>query len=172
MPVTPQTPPVTTPVLERITQNIVETLQTITTENGYSVDATVSQPNPGVGYPDKDGAIMVGTGEADVEAPPQQYVQWLQHFDILTLVSISEKAADPNLETLRNKRWAEIVWALAHDSDGNRHQTTRGGLAEDTLVLGATISPAQPDAHEAAIIVHIAVRYRTPLNNPFASIYD
>lgn len=172
MPITPQTPPTTTPVLERITQNIVGTLQTITVANSYSVDATVFQPNPGIGNVEQDGATLVVVGDADIEAPPQQYSQWLQNFTIYSLVICSENAADANIDTLRNMRRAEIEWTLAHDSDGTRAQTTRGGLAEDTLILAATIPPVDEDAHSGLVIVHIAVRYRTPRNNPFASIYD
>jgi len=174
MTISAQTPPTTDPVLERITQNIIGTLQTITIANGYSVDATIIQPNPGVGNPEKDGTILFVTGDASEETTgPETYNQWLQQFDVATLIVVSENAADPNIETLRNLRRAEIEWALTYDPvPSSRPNGTRGGLTEDTLIMAATVVDCPPDSHEAVLIVHIGVRYRTPYNNPFASIYD
>jgi hypothetical protein len=171
MPIVAQSPPATTPALERIAQHIVDSLKTITIENGYSVDANVLRPNPGVGDSAQDGTMVVIVGDATIEAPPQMHLQWLQTFRIHGLVVLSEKAADPTIDTLLIQRISEVVWCLTHDSDGTREQTTRGGLAQDTIFQGVTVD-MDPTGHDAEFMIDIGVRYRTLDNNPFASSSD
>jgi hypothetical protein len=171
MPIVAQTPPATTPALERITQHIVDSLATITVANGYSVDAEVKRPNPGVGDGAKDGTLVVIVGGATIQDPPQMLLQWEQSFSIHGQVEVSENAADPTIDTLLIKRVSEVIWCLTHDSDGTREQTTRGGLAQDTKFVGLEVY-ADPNAHDAEFVVEITVQYRTALNNPFASSTD
>lgn len=171
MPIVAQTPPATTPALERITQHIVDSLATITLDNGYSVDAEVKRPNPGLGTSARDGLLIVVVGDAVIQEPPQMLLQWEQTFLVLGFVELSGNAADPTIDTLLIKRAAEVVWCLTHDSDGTREQTTRGGLAQDTKFNSLEIY-GDTNSHSAEFVITLTVQYRTPVNNPFASSSD
>jgi hypothetical protein len=173
MPIVAQTPPVTTPVIERITQHIVDSLETMTIANGYSKNAVVQQPNPGIGNSLIDGRVIVVMGDAtEQDDRPMHYKEWVQEFLIVAECRQSEDAVSRNIDTLRNLRRSEIEWCLTHDSDGTREQTTRGGLAQDTLLWEPIIVPVPPNAHEGQIVVRVGVLYRTLYNNPFASSSD
>lgn len=175
MPITPQQPPTDTPVLERITQNIIDTLATIMKENGYSVDAKVKKINPGVGDSTFDGQILVALGDLKIEGDrPETSNQFRQEFLICCDVKLSELAGDPDLERLRTLRRAEIEWALTTEafSSGDRPNQTRGGLAEDTILTGITLPAIDPSSHETFAVLHFEVLYRTQFNNPFKSTHE
>jgi hypothetical protein len=175
MSVTPQTPPTTTPVLERITANIIETLQTITVQNGYSFNANVVQLSPAIGDTGSDGLIVVALADpSEDESRPQTQNQYRQVFMVACLCAVSEQAADPNLERVRTHRRAEIEWCLTHEGQfgGDRPNQTRGGLAEDTTLAAIILPNIEPGQYSAFAELHFEVLYKVQINNPFASVYD
>jgi hypothetical protein len=68
---------------------------------------------------------------------------------------------DTRLATLE----ADVAKALTVD-------TTRGRLAEDTIIEVPHIEPAEPDAKTGSILCEFTVKYRTKYNAPYASVYD
>jgi hypothetical protein len=154
-----------TPVAERITREICDTLEGVTTAAGYFLTLAVERPNPTAGnrVGDAKAVVVPGTPTPD-ETQPIGHTAWVRPYSIVVTVQDREDS-DEAIDTKLEFALADVTRALAEDH-------TRGGLAWDTTFEEPELSPLAFNAHTAQVTVNINVRYRTRLNNPFSSSFE
>ena len=158
----PTAPTQTLSVLEQIMVNIVATLKTVTTSNGYSNTLSVSRPNASGTNPVVDMAAVVLQGEAtrDFECP-QNLMQWEQKVSVVAMI-VNPEGSSASLDTRRNSICADIQLALCQPSSFNR-----GGLAVDTVMEAPEYETLPATASAGAVAVNFTVKYRTQYNQPY-----
>ncbi len=148
-------------VRERILQNIKETLECITKEAGYNFDfspQTVQRwsmhGNRMVELP----AVVVSPGDEDESSLPNPFQECVLAV-YLDVFFVTDESDAVSTDTYLNRLQGDIKKAIIQD-------TTRGGEALDTRVLGTTpfeTTEAQP---YAGIIIELRIRYRHRRSDP------
>ena len=156
------------PIIEQILLDVVETVNGITTDNGYQQDLTAVRPtrldldDEG---PGDDGTVVVVHSDPEPDAehsnagnPARQ--AWSLGLVLVAYVIPSDAAATP-IDTLINRVRADIEKALQVDP-------TRGGLAVWTRPAGSQ-KFIQEGGATTGVAVFADVLYRTPANDPYAN---
>jgi len=147
------------PILEQITQNVVDTLSQVTTAAGYHCDLIVYRPDKG-GTPTDEGDVAVIIGEETIEDDQNtQMVQYLQEYIFAASTVLPEGSPEPPDRQNAIKK-ADIYAALRKD-------ITRGGWAHDTL--DESPEGRSSETTNDGIVCRAWVRYRTMLNDPFTA---
>ena len=155
-------PQTVTPVLSRITADVVSTLEQVNTTS-YSLNLHVTEPDAVTGTETKDGRCVVTLGGVTrvEEGVPLHFTKYVQAYD---LTIRSESNTTPISELLAIAA-ADVTRAIAAD-------ITRGGLAEDTIIEAPSFEYASKEANSGVVVVPISVHYQTYYNNPFRSRYE
>src|SRR5438046_579581 len=100
------------PILERIAQNLEDTLRTVTVNSGYPLDLTVERANPGVGNRDRNNlAVIVQGNPTAADSLSQAHDGWNVPFQIVCSAIEPEDSTVP-IDTSLNRLWAAVVFAL------------------------------------------------------------
>lgn len=158
-------PQTVTPVLSRITADVVSTLQDVDTTS-YSLTLHVTEPDAVTGTETKDGRCVVTLGGVTrvEEGVPQAMTKYIQSYD-LTIVRIRSESNTTPISELLALAAADVTRAIAED-------ITRGGLAEDTIIEAPSFEYASKEANSGVVVVPVLVHYQTYYNNPFRSRYE
>lgn len=150
------------PVVERIAQNIVNTLRELTTAAGIYANATVDRPNPALPHDFKDYRLLVvqENEEEDEEAGTADGLLGLiQPFRIVCDAVLPE-TAQTAIDTVLNRIKADVQKKLREDPQ-------RGGLAWDTVLRPAEMDDTTENARSGTVNVVVAVRYRVLEDDPY-----
>ena len=152
-------------VRERILQNIKTTIEGVTIANGYTFDFTPEtvqrwsmHGNRMVNMP----MVVISPGDEDESSSPNPFEECLMSIFLDIFFVNNEDDVIPT-DTYLNRLQGDIKKAILVDS-------TRGGDAIDTDVLGTTpfeTTEAQP---YAGIIIEVRIRYRHLRNDPTIKI--
>lgn len=156
------------PILTRIVDDMVETLEGVSAAAGDDRTLTVERPKQSTGNTRRDGLAVVHRGSpkmVDTDDPDggsaYNFVTWLQPFAVvLTVVEseTSETSVDERLDTIR----ADVERALLEDG-------TRGGLAIDTRLGDPEYpEPDKPNSNVGEVWVVFIVQYRTRYGDPYS----
>lgn len=147
------------PIVEKIAQNMFDTLRLISTANGYENDVTVERSKQH-GNDLTDRKLVLAQDEASkTPEPPQAHVGWQQPFWIHCTVMESESSAvaiDTRINTIR----ADVEKVLRVDP-------TRGNLAVDTIIADPVLVGDETTDSVTGIVVQAVVQYRTLENDPY-----
>ncbi|HEV7297757.1 MAG TPA: hypothetical protein VGN72_00205 [Tepidisphaeraceae bacterium] len=144
-------------VLERISENVLTSLQAITTENGYEIKLDVHRAKA-VNEPRHLKSIIHQLSPVeDEESSVMGYSGWLQPYAVVTYVIPLDDDETP-IDTYNNQVAMALHKALAAD-------TTRGGLAIDTLIRPMLYFPPVQGEYAGTTAI-FDVRYRHILDHP------
>lgn len=150
------------PVLERIAQNLLEALKTVTVSMGDSGDLDVVRPNPVLPAQLKSyrATLTQEDPELDEEGDcPQGLLQWWGNFAVIVDVVLPEDVQTP-IDTVLNRVCADIQRAFRTDP-------LRGDLALDTKIKAPEFAPIEPAARSGTVVVRCRVWYRTLEDDPY-----
>jgi hypothetical protein len=144
-------------VLERIAQNVLTTLQNVTTSNGY--DYTISPERLKASTTESHlKAVLAQLPPDESDDAPIGTDQWKQSFSIVVYVMPTEDDTTP-IDTYNNAVYAAIYKELMRDY-------TRGGLALNTIIKPVVHMPPL-DGSPPGIVFFFDVIYRHAIDNPF-----
>jgi len=157
-----------TPRVELIAQNIATTLATITTDNGYNQDVTVTRPamNNANTVRGDDHLVLVFRDAERTENPPHGRMEWRQGFSVGIIKRLDGDDTTPIDQQFLTVA-ADVMKALRTDY---KRGTDSGGnpLAIQTDMVGLAWDIAeQGDIN--SLSVDFIVQYRTDENDPFAA---
>lgn len=152
-------------VLDRITANVVSTVEKVRTTAGYSCDLHVEQPNGPTGVRSRDGGcvVVVGSSERETADCPSHFSEWHQRYDLIC-TRIRPEANTTHISEYLAKVAADVVRAMNVD-------ITRGGLAHDTWIESPETDYIGSEANSGVVTVPVTVHYRTYFNDPHRSAY-
>jgi hypothetical protein len=144
------------PIVDLITDNLLTTLQGVTTVAGYHYTLTVAHHDKieGDAPADKLCILYRGDTESELDEAPQGCQQWRQAYSLVCYAfatQASPDAPDEKASTIG----ADVCKALQVDY-------TRGGYAFDTI-----IDVPELLAGGNGIIINFACRYQTRFSDPF-----
>lgn len=148
------------PVCERITRNVIETLQNVSVQNGYTVDLSVQRARP-QGNPPAHLLAVVCEGDDEEQGDDEADIgsaAWIRPYEVVVYVFASALASEDLYGQIINCIRSDIHKALRVD-------VTRGGWALNTMIRGAMEFSTATDA--AGILVMFDVLYRHDLDNPY-----
>lgn len=145
--------------LESIAKNVLTTLQTITTANGYPHTLEVARGKK-INLPAHLRAYVFQLPPDDVEPSPINAEDWYQEFAVVVYVIPTEDDSVP-VDEYNNAVQASIHKALMTDY-------TRGGYAINTIIRPTLFFPPE-DGELAGITFLFRVHYRHKLDDPFLS---
>ncbi len=146
-------------VLEKISQNVLTTLQNVTTANGY--DYTISPIRAGlVSSPNHLEALIYQVSPEQPSDGPARLEEWVQLYAVVVYVMPYEADTTP-IDVYNNAISGAMHKELMKDY-------TRGGLAIDTTILPTIYFPPY-DSETAGIVFNFSVRYWTVIDDPFTS---
>lgn len=151
-------------VLEQITLQIFEILQTVTRANGYADTVAIVRPKRIDWYtqtPEDKTALLVMEGTREADEPVCNTEDRVATFGVYVVSTPSEKAVD-SAETQANRLAGVIEKAMLAD-------WTLGGLAGD-CVLAEDDRSAGRDSEFAGVILKFDVHYRTRIGDPFVRV--
>lgn len=141
----------TYPIIEQITQNIVATLESLSS-------VTVARDTVAGNSP-ADGKVIVVLGDpTKLDATPTQHISWDQPYALICYVIASETDETPPDQRAMVRR-SDIEKALMVDPH-------RGGLAVDTFIEAPTLLENDIGLL-GGVVVNITVRYRTRYEDPY-----
>lgn len=145
-----------TPILEYIAQNLLTTIQSLSTDAGT---LTAARPKladfSDVSVVDLR-TVLIQTDSEQAEAEAVGCREYMQNFEIAVYL-ITEDADTDTLDTRGNEVYAALLAALVAD-------VTRGGYAINTLV-GAPQFFKLPEMAVAGVSVEVTVHYRIVWNS-------
>lgn len=148
----------TLPVVERITQNILQTLRGVNPSNGYPVTLDAERATR-LGQRTRANLCVLKQDIAVEAQAPHRHLRWWQNYVAVAYVTNSESSTVADEQRINTVR-AAIEKALRQD-------ITRGALAINT-----TLSPPQNaapvDGEFTGITVRFAVLYQTLQDDPFS----
>lgn len=150
------------PVVERITQNIVDALEELTKAAGIYANAKVYRPSPAKPPPLRDYRLVViqSDPELDEENDGLCGVQaWVQPYQIVCEAVLPENAVTP-IDRVLNRIRADVEKKLREDPQ-------RGGLAWDTRIMPPVMDDTAETARAGTIEVRVNVHYRTIEDDPY-----
>jgi hypothetical protein len=149
-------------ILEQITQDIIDTINTVTVLAGYENDLVCERavrPYNTV----RDRLVVVSLGDPELGASnSDKAVAWRQTYNLACYASEPEESDVP-LDRRLGTMQADIEKALRVDHN-------RGALAVDTALLGSvrTDDPSSSsDEQMAELAVLVSVHYRTLEADPY-----
>lgn len=143
-------------ILELIAQNILQTLNDISTGNGYSSNIVAERWT--MKNRIRDNLVVIQQlGPSKLQAP-HQHLAWLQPFELIGYTEEPEGSTTP-LDQRANMMWSDIVRSLRED-------VTRGGYAIDTIIDEP--DPFEQTGPHVGIVTRITVHYRHLENDPTA----
>lgn len=157
-------PGVRLPVVELITQDIINALKGVTVVNGYQTELTVQR---GYGSGNLIGDMVAVVAETDCEMNVPQAssdsVAWIQHYCIDVLAFESEASTYPI------RRRLQIAYADIHKAVmGNLSLAQRNGLANDTTpMVPSWAGNAGMKGARDGLILEFSVKYMTALYDPY-----
>ncbi len=150
-------------VRERILQNIKTTIEGVTVANGYNFDFTPQtvqrwsmHGNRMVDMP----MVVISPGDEDESSSPHPFEECLLSI-YLDLFYVTDENDSVPTDTYLNRLQGDIKKVILQD-------TTRGGEAIDTDVLGTTPFETTETQPYAGIIMELRVRYRHLQSDPTA----
>lgn len=155
------------PVLELITQDVVDTLSEIVAANGASIDLIVERPSPATGNRIRDGLALVVQGPNPtkvVDGVPVQYTQWDQPYEVY-LHSLQSSQDTTPVDARLNRMLADVMREIVRDR-------TRGGLAIWTEINDPEFDTLNVTANGGRVIATFTVTYRTMRDDPFTSPHN
>lgn len=146
------------PVVERISQSLLDTLNSVKVSNGYNYDLVVERPTR-KGYQAEHLRAYLEQDNPD-EAPIDAYnkIGWSHGYSVVVFLLPTQEDDTPT-DTYTNTVWADIAKALMSNPQ-------LGGLAEDIKILAPTYF-TDVAGELAGFTFHFAVLYRTALDNPY-----
>jgi hypothetical protein len=152
------------PVVERIVQDVVDTLGRVRVSGGFNVDLFVERPKPG-GTNWRDGTTVVYLGArvpTEDGERPQQYEQWYQ--TVVVVFCAVETDLTKDLDTKLSTATADIHQALCASAALRRRDDWA-----ITTVPGDVI-PLERDlnSNEAKVLLEFTVQYRHNWGDPYA----
>lgn len=152
------------PIIEQIAQDIVSTLQTVTTANGYQQsvnEVTRERQSDHDDWTAENHDIRVVQGNSQrVEAEATLMNTWLTPFLCMAFVSPQKDNATP-LDTLKSRFAADISKALMADPQ-------RSNLALNTEVAAWMQFETDEQAYQGITVV-LEVTHRTLETDPYSS---
>jgi hypothetical protein len=160
------------PVVERITQNVIDTLAAHRSGDGseYSVFSETQIPES-----PRDRQIIVAAGNPDTpDTKPEWFKdgtacgtdEYVVTFGVIVYV-IKPEAEEPELRQWLYLYAADVIKALGADLHRGTSVVTGGGLA---LYTSFETPLLYMDASPKAVKVHVRVRYRTIQYDPFRAL--
>ena len=147
------------PIIEQIAEEIKARINEIKTANEFNQNLNAIRPKRvdfRTGWDDLD--VLVTQGDEEPDGTLTNMVQqWKQTFICLAFV-IDSDTETATIETRLNQVRADIQKKLMED-------TTRGGKAIDTILLGS--GKFENDEGVGGIAVGFDVQYRVLTNNPY-----
>jgi uncharacterized protein YuzB (UPF0349 family) len=144
------------PIIEFITENIVNALKTVRTANGYLSDLEVEQYNRATGNRTRNqlAVVMQGGCEEVLQDVSDGFKEWMQEYRVGLFILESDTSTRP-LDQRLNLIRCDCEKALCIDR-------SRGGYALDTMMRGHLV-------HEdrGGVELLIDVWYRHLEDNPF-----
>ena len=148
-----------TPVIEYIADNILDSVNEITTANGFNQTLTAIRPRRvDFNSPWGDLTALVVQVEAEELDEAIGCRSWMQFFVVMVIVidsDDSEVTIDSRLNTVR----ADVEKKIMTDP-------TRGGYAIDTEMDSSTFFDAD-DGGPGGVAVKFGVHYRTKIDDPY-----
>jgi len=155
------------PVVELITQDIVEKIDAIKVADGWNQDLNAVRPTRlgnDENLPIDNGLVIVhqedpDDTDLDADRGSQGLKAWAQPYLLECIVWQDDDATTP-IDTLINRVRADIEKKLMEDE-------SRGGNAIETLLGGSMKFTDEGDAELTGIIILITVQYRVRLTDPY-----
>lgn len=144
-------------ILELISKNILSTLRTVTTLNGYTYTINPSRHSQHGDKPSNLAVIIHQTDPRLGSDETYDKYEWIQPYDLEIYVIQDQTDTTPSDEIL-NAVWADIYKALSIDH-------TRGGYAIDTTIQQPQYFRNIDGAFEGLTFV-CEVQYRTDRLDP------
>lgn len=146
------------PVIELITQNVVDTLAGVRVASGYHVDL-IAERRVRSGNRERDGLAVVLQGDPEkVDDAPEGRVAWRQRYAVVCYVVESETSTRP-IDQRINLTRSDVEKALMVDF-------TRGGNAYDTVIQEPELFD-DPEGRWDGVVVYFDVLYRTTHDDPY-----
>lgn len=151
----------TTPLVDQIAENIKDTIDLVTTDNGYNYEIVARRPSASdiqnkVQWDNQQA--LVTQAEYDELTSEIGLQNWRQFFLIVVLLRDSDTDTDA-VDTRRNRVSADIWKELAKDLN-------RNSLARDTNYHGGTMFDAD-DRGMGGVVLKISVDYATLEDDPY-----
>ena len=151
------------PIVEQIAADVLTTVQTVTTGNGYNYTVSAKRmPSQAetIGPADLGVILYQGDPAKKTDSEPQNRYDWMQPFFLACYVSIKEDdVTEPAIETKVNRVRADIEKALMVDRN-------RSTLAIDTIIGEPVAFDTGIDGMDG-IVVRIDVWYRVDQDDPY-----
>ena len=149
------------PIIEQIAADLLETINGITTANGYQYTLTGSRPVIDGYYAEapKDMTFQLVQGQEELLQGTSQLQEFVQPFTVIVITMNLETDTIP-IDKKRNRVLADIRKAVMVDH-------TRGGLAIDTEWGQSSSFVNNDDFVFEGISAEIRVHYRTNYSNPY-----
>jgi len=149
-------------IRERILQDVETSLAAITGTGEYHIALAEDGVDRGQLPPsnlDRLPALRVSEGEEEVIEGPTPYITRMLSVTVRGWISVPDESLDVPLPTLANRLMADIERAMLAGP-------TRGGLAQDTILVGSLIHDDDEKDVIGSVSVTFRVQYRTLRNNP------
>lgn len=145
------------PIIEFITENIVTTLKTVRSNNGYASDLEVEQYNRATGNRTRDQLAVVIQGDCTevLQDVSDGFKEWMQTYHVGLFILESDTSTRP-LDQRLNQIRCDCEKALCVDR-------SRGSYALDTYMRGSL-----PQEDRSGIELVFDVWYRHLEDNPFS----
>ena len=155
------------PVVERIVQDVVATLQGVSITNGFNVDLDVERPMPrGTNWTGGKTVVYLGARVPTEDGDrPQQYDEWFQ--TVIVVYHGVETDLDKPVDAKLILATADIYQALCSTKESRR----RDNWAITTIAGDVVPLERDADSNEATIMMEFTVQYRTAWGDPFTCPY-
>jgi hypothetical protein len=157
------------PVIERIAQDLLDTLEGITTAAGYRYTLIAERAKPNLGNRRRDGLAVLVQGDAKRinedddsptgRGPAYDHDEWWAAFAVVLTAMETEASTDP-IDKRMNVMRSDVEKALAVDP-------TRGGLAILTEMGDPMPVDAPPNVNGVEWAIPLTVYYRTLAGDPY-----
>ena len=155
------------PVVERIVQDVVETLKGVSIANGFQTDLDVERPMPrGTNWTNGKTVVYQGAKTRTEDGDrPQQYEQWFQTIVVVyhAVETDLDKPVDARLLTAE----ADIHQALC----GTAALRRRDNWAITTIPGDTVPLERDFDSNEAKVLLEFTVQFRHQWGDPYACPY-
>jgi hypothetical protein len=154
------------PALERVTQNVVDAVRSVTRNAGGFIDLIVERPNPTNGQKIQDGFAVVIQGDPTeiTEGVSSVFQRWAQPYQVQLYAIQSQDDATP-VDARLNRMIADVVAAVTFD-------IRRGGIAMNTEANAPEFDIRDVNATGGMAIAKFTVTYETYRNNFFRARSD
>lgn len=151
------------PIRSRIVDDVVATLETVTSAAANYATLTVEKPNPAVGNRVRDNlVVVVGGNPQRVDDEAEMFVGWDMPVHCVATCIQSETSTigvDERLDIIA----ADIEKALTQSGS-----ETRGGLAIDTEIADLDFGDADLTGMMGQVTVTVMVRMRYLYGDPYS----